>query len=419
MKKELKIMFFLSLFFGNILQAQQLNDYLEIAAENNRELKANATEFEAALEKAPQVSSLPDPTLTVGAFGGMETLMGAEVANFQVMQMFPWFGTLKAKRETADLMAEARFQQYLVIRNELFFEIKKKYAELYEVEKTIDLKEENLEILDSYRQLAMSKFRSGSSNMVNVVRIDIERDGALTEIKLMRDRLETLKRDFNLLLNRNITEDVVVQDTLTFKGKLAAVEPVEDTLFKDNPELRMIDREIEANRSEVKVAQKEGLPMLGLGVDYTIFSKSQNASPHMNGQDMVMPMLSVSLPIFRKKYKAARREAELMETAAVHTREARKNDLQSDYENTLYELNKAEKLLQLYERQIKSSGQANKLLVSAFANDSGDFEEILNLNQDILMLNTQKITAQKEGFTAQARMEYLSFKTENSDENEK
>lgn len=406
-------MFFLSVFFGNAVQAQELEGYLRMAAENNPNLQANYSEFEASLEQSPQVSSLPDPTLTVGAFGGMETLMGAERANFQLMQMFPWFGTLRAKSKTADLLAEAKFQQYLVSRNELFFEVKKKYAELFEIEKTIALKEANLEILDSYRDLAMSKFRSGNSNMVNVVRIDIERDGALTEIELLRDELETMEREFNLLLNRNINEEVKVQDTLVFNAKSSA-----EKTFKNHPELNMIDREVEANQTRAEVAKKEGLPMLGLGVDYTIFSRSENAVPHMNGQNMIMPMVSVSLPIFRKKYKAARKEAERMETAALQTREALKNDLQSDYERTIYELKKAEKLLQLYERQIKSSGQANKLLVSAFANDTGDFEEILSLNQDILMLNTQKITALKEGFTAQARMEYLSFKTEKYHENE-
>ena len=112
MKNKLKIILVsLVLFFGKGAQSQQLESYLRIAEENNPDLRASYNEFEATLERNPQVSSLPDPTLTASAFGGMETLMGTEQANIQLMQMFPWFGTLRAKAQTADLMAGAKYQE--------------------------------------------------------------------------------------------------------------------------------------------------------------------------------------------------------------------------------------------------------------------------------------------------------------------
>lgn len=73
----------------------------------------------------------------------------------------------------------------------------------------------------------------------------------------------------------------------------------------------------------------------------------------------------------------------------------------------VYNLNKAEQLIGLYEKQLVSSKQANKLLVSGFSNATIDFEEVLQMNQDILMLQTQKVEAIKNGFTAQAKLDYL------------
>lgn len=417
MKNALKIiLLFLVLFFGNKAQAQELESYLRIAAENNPKLQSAYTQFEAALLESPQVASLPDPILTVSAFGRMiETRLGAQEARFNLMQMFPWFGTLKAKAQAADLMAEARFQEYLAMRGDLFYEVKKAYSELYELEETIGLKKENLEILDSYRELSLSKFRSGSSSMVNVVRVDIKREEAITEIELEQEALESLKRQFNYLLNREPGAAVQIQDTLTLSKP--GDSELEEIDFDAHPELTRFDRELEAYQSRAEVAQKEGLPMLGLGVDYSIISKRTDANPPMNGQDAVMPMFSVTLPIFRKKYKSAEKEAELMQTAAIQNREARENELLTIYEQTRYELKKAEKLLELYDRQIKSSNQANKLLVSGFGNNTEDFEEVLRMNQDILMLNTQKLAALKNGFIAQAKLDYLSSKTKNHDEN--
>ncbi|MGY5851620.1 TolC family protein [Salegentibacter sp. F14] len=417
MKKSVKIIWvFLVLFLGNKTQAQEMETYLQIAAENNPEVQSAYTKFESALLESPQVASLPDPTLTVSAFGRMiETRLGAQEARFNLMQMFPWFGTLKAKSRAADLMAGARFQEFLAIRGDLFYKVKKAYAKLYELENTIQLKEDNLNILDSYRELSLSKFRSGSSSMVNVVRVDIEREQAITEIELEKEALENLKRQFNYLLNRKAEATVNIQDTLVLNTE--GVSNIEEIDLKFHPELVKYDQEFEAYQYRAEVAQKDGLPKLGLGVDYSIISRRTDSNPRRNGEDAIMPMFSVSIPIFRKKYKAAEKEAELMQTATLQNREARENELLGMYEQARYELNKAEKLLELYNRQIKSSNQANDLLVSGFGNNTEDFEEVLGMNQDILLLNTQKLAALRNGFIAQAKLEYLATKTENYNEN--
>ncbi|MCM4158496.1 TolC family protein [Antarcticibacterium flavum] len=411
--KKYKIVILLTLFLGiysNQAKAQTLDDYLQIAVENNPKVKAAYAEFEAALQRSAQASGLLDPTLTMGAFGNMETLMGTETANFQLMQMFPWFGTLGKKEDAANLMAEAKFQQYLNARNEVLFEVKSAYAEIYEVGKTIEFQEENLGILNSYRELTLSAFRSGNSSMVNVVRIDIERDGASTEIELLKDQLRPLKAEFNLMLNRAPNEVVEIKDTLIIAENEALVDG--EIFFDEHPTVQLYEKQQESYQIQEEVAKKEGLPMLGVGLEYTILSKSPMAMSGMNGRDMLMPMVSVSLPIFRKKYKAMEKEAEFMARAMEQEQQMQKNQLRSEYEMTLFELKRAQRLIQLYDRQIESSRQANKLLVSGFSNNTEDFEEVLRMNQDILMLKTQQLQALKNGLTALAKMEYLFSKTE-------
>ena len=138
---------FVLMFNSIYAQNQTLQDYLVIAAQNNPEVKAAYVEFEAAMQKSPQVSSLPDPSLTMSAFGRMiETRIGSQEARFSFMQMFPWFGTLAAKENAANLMAEASFQKYVDTKNEVFLNIKKMYAEIYELNQMIQLEEKNLQI---------------------------------------------------------------------------------------------------------------------------------------------------------------------------------------------------------------------------------------------------------------------------------
>lgn len=397
--------------FGITGHSQTLEDYLQIAAERNPQIRSSYAQFEAAMQRAPQVASLEDPTLTMSAFGTMmETRLGPQMARFTLMQMFPWFGTLKAREDVASLMAEAAFQEYLDQRNQVFYELKSVYAEIYALEKTLQLKEENIKILDSYRELALSRFRGGSSPMVNVVRVDIKRDEAITEIELLRDSKIPLQTRFNLMLRRDVGEGVIVQDSLTLKDLSITSET--QPLFDEHPIITRLERQRLAYEAEQTLAQKEGLPKIGLGVDYNVIGKRTDANPEMNGQDAVMPMVSVTLPIFRKKIKAAVKEAEFREESVREQQEAGRNELLYGYEMAIYEVNRAKKLIALYEKQVESSEQANSLLISGFSNSITDFDEVLQMNQDIILYRSQLLEAVKDGLIANARLEYLLSKNE-------
>jgi len=393
------------------VNSQTLNDYLSIATKNNPQVKAAYTEFEAAMQKSPQVSSLPDPSLTMSAFGRMvETRVGSQEARFSLMQMFPWFGTLTAKENAANLIAEATFQKYIDKKNEVSLELKKMYAELYELNQMIQLEEDNLQILDSYRELALSKFSNGKGAMVDVVRIDIKRNESATNIQLLKDQNQPLKFAFNSLLNRELSETIQIPNSLFFSKNKSHGNI--DSLFASNPKLLLLDKKIASYEAQVVIAKKEGYPMIGLGIDYSIISKRDIPDFEMNGQDAIMPMLTVTLPIFRKKYNASKKEAELMVAATNYEKQAVKNNIQASYSMADYNLQKAIKLKKLYKNQLESTQQAIKLLIAAYSNSGTAFEEILRMNQDLLMLETATVTANKNEFTAQAQIDYLLSKDE-------
>ncbi len=82
------------------LSAQSLTNYYELAAKNNPELKAKYKEFEASLQKIPQVSSLPDPNFSLGYFiSPVETRLGPQNMKFSLTQMFPCLNDLYNSRE--------------------------------------------------------------------------------------------------------------------------------------------------------------------------------------------------------------------------------------------------------------------------------------------------------------------------------
>lgn len=406
MKKFSCIIFLSFALLSSIINyGQTLDDYLAIAEKNNPLLRAKLQEFEAAMQRIPQMSSLPDPALTVSAFGQMvETRVGQQMARFSFSQMFPWFGTLAAQKDAAALAAEAQYASYLDARNELSFKVRAAYYPLYELEETKKLHESHLEILSSYKTLATTKFQNGTGKLADALRADIMMNDVKTEINILTLKRKPLQAAFNSLLNRPPDEIVVIQDGMEGNDSPSFSS---DSLFVQNPKLKELNRRIESEKAKEQVALKQGMPDLGIGFEYIVVAKRPEMNFEDNGKDAYMPMFTVSLPIYRKKYKAAVNEAQHMQQAFVEMRTAITNELLTGYEMALFERSKAKAEIDLFEQQISETDQVVSLLITGFSNSGTDFEEILMMQQTLLNYRISKVTARKDFLIAEAKLMYL------------
>ena len=280
------------------LQAQTLEDYFKIASDNNPDLLSQYKEFEAALEKVPQVSTLPDPSISFGYFiSPVETRVGPQNARFSLTQMFPWFGTLKAQGNVATLMAEAKYQSFLDAKNKLYFEISTAYFPLYELREWMKIEEGNIAILESYKAISNSKFKNGNGALVDVLRVDIMLKEAVTNLGILNKKEMPLLASFNKLLNRNEIEPVIIADTIEIDP--LSLDNAKDSLVVDHPLLNSLELKIKASEASEYAAIKQGLPRFGLGLDYVMVGERTDMALPDNGKDALMPMVTVSLPIFR------------------------------------------------------------------------------------------------------------------------
>lgn len=399
----------LILFSGLGLYAQTLEDYFKIAAENNPGLLSQYKEFEAALQKVPQVSTLPDPSFSFGYFvSPVETRVGPQQARFSLTQMFPWFGTLKAQGDAATLMAEAKYQSFLDAKNKLYYEVTAAYFPLYELKEWIKIEENNIAILESYKTISNSKFKNGNGTLVDVLRVDIMLKEAKTNLAILNKKENPLMAAFNKLLNRDEMQTVVIADSIV-------VEPVlldynKDALTLDHPLLNSIDLKTKASKASERAAIKQGFPKLGLGLDYVMVGERTDMTLVDNGKDVLMPMLTVTLPIFRGKYKAAAKEAQLMQESFSLQKNEIANSLNSNYEMALFDIRQQTDLVSLFDEQIEESKQALNLLYTAYGNSGKDFEEVLRMQQQLLKYDKLKISALSQYRIAMAKLDYITAK---------
>ncbi|MFC4872925.1 TolC family protein [Negadavirga shengliensis] len=432
-------------------RGQSLPELLQVAAENNPELRAYFKEYEASLERVPQMGGLPDPELSMGFFlRPMELPMGLQRGELQLMQMFPWFGMLKTKKDEASKMALTRYELFQEAKNRLFLEVKTAWYDLYKLEEEISVSEENLEILERFERLALVRFQSSgagsgqgsmqqpmsgtgtqitsragssgmgagmnmgggkgttaptamnsaspsmntaSSGMSDVLRVRMEIKELENRLALLHDSRAPLMARINSLLNRDQAVPIAVSDSLEEVALSVERLSLLDSITANNPMLKMLDAEKEAYGARRQMAKLEGRPMFGAGVNYMPFSPRTENGMQMGGDDMVMPMVKVTLPIYRKKYRAQLREAELSQEMVELRKESTTNQLAYEWAAYLRDLDDAFRRAKLYKDQTGLARQTLDLLMVAYTSEGRDFEELLRVQQQLLDYRLKLISA--------------------------
>lgn len=398
----------LNVLFAYSQPADSLGYYLELAARNNPQINADFSLYKASLEKVPQAGAYPDPELEIGFFlKPMEILSGKQIADFTLMQMFPWFGTRKAARNEATEMARMAYEQFRNSRNNLYYEVKSQWYQLCNISEQYKNTQANLRLLDQLEQLALNRFSApsakaggssvlpspvssapstppavsgggmsgmggssmgsptvqstgasgstmsgmsgdspmgggsmGSGNsmggMSDVLRIQMEKVELENTLASLLSQRKTAEAAFNTLLNQSLATPISVPDSLERLPLSWSESMALDSVISNNPMLTMLEAEGNAYRAKAEMDKKMSYPMLGIGLQYSLIGKkpedmSMGSMSGMNGKDMFMPMLKISLPIFRKKYNAQQQESKHYWKSSELKYENTMNQLQAEY----------------------------------------------------------------------------------------
>lgn len=456
------LLFMLFVFVAGTAKAQDsLDSYLKIAAQNNPALKSKYNKYLASLQKVPQVGALPDPDLSFGYFiEPMEVLGGKQRAQIQLMQMFPWTGTLKAAKNEAAQMAQSDFEAFRAEKEELFYNVRKSYFQLWFTDRQIIVNDSTLVLLQSLEKLLLAKLGSENGSIAATVsrsatsepspqkggmgmNADDNRGSsarpapamgggssmskpgsALNDLLQLRTETETLENaiaslkqrrtvmatQFNLLLNRQPEAPVDLPKELPVPDGDYQSAALFDSIKQNNPMLKMSQSDIAAYRYRQVMNRKMGYPMVGIGLNYTVVQKSEMSTSTMNGKDMVMPMLSVKLPLYRKKYTAAVREAQLLEQSASENAVNVQNMLFMELTDTQLSIDEANRNLRLTTQNRDLTQQRFNLLRTQFAVSGSGFDELLRTQQSLLDYRISLLQAQTDKRIAYAELQKLVAK---------
>jgi Outer membrane protein len=413
----------------------------------------------------------------------MEQVNGKQIGTFDLMQMFPWFGTLKAAKSEMSWMANASYEKFRESSFEVIYNVQAQWYQLNSIQARIANIRENIKLLKSLEEIALYRYKSpgvkgktsssssyssglpssssisqampssqsgggmsgmggsiantpsstmpagqsssmggsmpsssmsgSNGGMSDVLRIQIERAELENTLATTQSQFIAGMASFNALLGRASNTSTFIPDTLQIKPFIANDDAAWQRVIERSPMLAMWKAESASYEARGEMVKKMGYPMIGIGLEYMINSKKpedMNSMNNMNGMDMIMPMIKLTLPIYRKKYKAQLKDSKLMKQSAELQYQNTQNELHASFITANLKIADASRKIALYAKQHQLAQTTFELMLQEFASSNAGLTDVLQVQRELLDYSLKQVEAVAEYNTAVAEFEKIIAK---------
>lgn len=246
-----------------------LENLINEALRNNPDIKATAHQMGVTRARVPQAGALDDPTLEFMR----DEMPGfrwndARFVKLELNQRFRFPSKLSQESDLAEIEAEHSHHEHLEKSNEVLALLKSAYYELWIVQQSIQLTEENARLLRQFTDVAQTKYGVGQVPQQDVLKAYVEIAKIENQLIALRQRELSTKSMLMSILNRNPKDTLGVAtfpDSIVFKPSL---ETLQELALQSRPMLSHDSLGIEESRIRLSLAKKEFLPDFMLGLQY-------------------------------------------------------------------------------------------------------------------------------------------------------
>ena len=372
--------------------------YIAEAIRNNPGLKSEYQAYQAQMANAQGAGVLSDPQLSVG--------LGKQRTTITIMQMFPWFGTLKAGREQMEYKAQEAYQKFREKSLSLAFDVEKQWYSILATQEKVKAVKQKRALLNDIKKVAIYLYKNYTAGrdtkMSDQLRLDAEDERLKEQTESLETQLTLQKQQFNITMHRQPNAALSLPDSIPLR-QMPTFNWTE--IERNNPKLAQYSAIQKAFKSQEEQTRAKGMPMIGVGLQYMLNGKvDMPMEPNMNGKDMVMPMVSVTIPIYRKKITSAIHSAQLMERSAAYNYQRQLDALQSTYLSIEQRADDIKRKLKLYESEVSLLNRTLELMQKEYATGAASLTDILQTTRESIDYDLLKAeaNAQYNTITAEA-----------------
>ncbi len=367
-----------------------MNDLIETVLQNNPGLKAARFSIDVATAAVTTAGAYPNPRLEVG--GGRNATpfsfsgQAGNVTSVGVAQLIE-NPALRSARINSSLFAEQGSRQALSqIRNELVSQVKLRAYEYLLRKAEAEAAAEALALLEQTRERIKVRVETGEAGKFDLIRADAEIVNARQREESARLQIAQATIALNRLAAGMLPPKWELDAELNDTAPLPSLDILKQEAIRLNPEIRVLESELERARSRIEEARASVVP----GVDLRM---SQVREPDVR-QDIIG--LSVQVPIFDQR-RGPRAEAIADRERTLARLEGRRAELVQQLELAWRSVEIARVRVQaLSEGAVKASEAALRVAEAAYRFGERGILEVLDaqrvlraVRQDLLLARFQ------------------------------
>lgn len=390
-----------------------LADYERYAVANNSAVRSAFTKWQAAVERIAVARGLPNPQLSYGYFlESVETKVGPQEWRAGIMQMLPWFGKLKLSGDIQAQRAESQYQVLQAEVNDVLWNVRQVWYDAYYLSRAVTITQQNIDLVMNWEYVILTKYTTAAADHPDLIKTQIELIKARDDLDALEAKWNPLLTEFRAILNDNTVEEIHLPESLEFLEFTVPKDEVFKVVSTGNPSLERHRFDLIGRKLGVKRAKLNWFPDFGVGFSYVGTSEGYSAEGDPvtdSGKDPLMVSVSLSVPLWWGKNRAAVATARNERASAEHKLSDTENKLNTEVEKAWYDLEDSRRKVLLYReslipKSLESLGASEK----AYVSDHADFLTLVDAQRRHLQFTLAYENALVRYMKSIARLEKLA-----------
>ena len=386
-----------------------LSTLLDEAARSNPDIQATRLGWQAATQVPSQVSTLPDPQVTLQHFsvGSPRPFAGYSNSDFAyvgfgISQDLPYPGKLKLRGEAAQQDAAISRNKLEAVRRSVLQQVKEAYYQIAYVQQTLEVLDRNGKLLEQVEKIADARYRVGEGSQQDILKSQLERTKLLREVAHHRELMRTQQALLRKLLNRPPDSPEILTQPLVETPLVYTPDQLLAKIRSENPEVAGQQEMVKKQSLQVEIARKDRYP------DFSVqYMWQHTADPF---RDYYMLSFSARIPIYR------RRKLNPQTTQAVEELNRSRREYESQVQTAYFDLRNqyiaaetASQMLKIYREGLIPQALATyQAGLTSYQSGGIDFETLFSSFLDVLNFDGEYWKTLMEHETALARIEQIT-----------
>ena len=293
----------------SVAQQSTVDQVLQQVLANNKRVSAHAAEVEALRLQERTGLSLPDPSIDFDYMNGSPATAGQQT-DLTVMQPFDFPTAYSVQRKVAELRTTQHEQEAIAARREVLLDAQRTCVALVHANKRALLLDERHAAAVRYRDGMRQRFEREAATILDRNKAELLEAGIAADTQAAEMERQALLQH---LAELNGGRTIAFADTVyPASAEMPAFETYEAAMEAADPDLRMLETEVQVSEQQTRAFKATGLPGFEIGYRYQ----------GILGADYQGVHAGVNIPLWSNRNKV-KQQKQWTEAHALRTEEHR------------------------------------------------------------------------------------------------